>query len=135
MCRPPQKKQHEGHHAQLVDIVPRLYSHLVQSYTTSRRWCHQEFVVESGNGAQDIAEQHKDNPFVVLKVDTFFLSASREEVESNHGCNHTQPLEEREFLTKDGKGTDEHHDGACGVDRSDDGQGQVLDAEVAEEPR
>ena len=131
---PPEEEEHGEHHEELVDVVPRLHSELVKSHATVLRRCHEEFVVESGDGAEHVGEHHEDNPFVVLEVDALFLAGAREHVESDHGDDDTNPLPEVEPFGEEGEGSDEHHDGTGGVDGSDDGDGQVLESEVGEEP-
>ena len=72
-CGIPKEKQHDKHHAQLVDVVPGLDCHLVQS-DTSGRWCrHEVFVVESAACTEHVAQKHEYNPFVMAEIDAFFF--------------------------------------------------------------
>ena len=133
--RPPEEEEHGEHHEELVDVVPRLHGELVKSHATVLGRCHEELVVETGDGAEHVGEYHEDDPLVVLEVDALFLAGAREHVESDHGDDDTDPLPEVEAFGEEGEGADEHHHGTGGVDRTDDGDGQVLQSEVGEEPR
>ena len=132
--REPQEEEHGKHHEELVEGVPRLHGEFVQSHTTVLGRCHQELVVESADGAQHIGEHHEDNPFVVLEIDTFFLAGAREHPESYHGNDDTDPLPHIQPFAKERDAADEHPDGAGGIDGANDGNGQMFQPEVGEEP-
>ena len=43
--RPPYHQEHGSHEEALVDIVPALYDHSIQSHTTILGWSHQILIV------------------------------------------------------------------------------------------
>ena len=77
----PQHQQHDSHHEALVDIVPALHHHAVQSHTSTGRRSHEVFVVKTADCPQQRGEHDEINPTVVLEVDAFFLAATTEHEE------------------------------------------------------
>ena len=71
---------------------------------------------------------------VVAKVDALLLATTAQHEKRGDGQQHTRPLPAIEPLAKDEQGTHKHHYGASGIDRADDGQRQMLHAEVAQHP-
>jgi len=118
----PQDKEHDEHHEELVDVVPRLNGHLVESHS-SRRWSHEITVVESADGSEHIGEDDEGNPFVVTEVDAFFLPTTAHEVEGDDGDSDSYPLPHIEVLAQESEGSDEDHDGTGGIDGTNDGDG------------
>ena len=43
--RPPYHQEHGSHEEALVDVVPALHDHSIQSYTTILGWSHQILIV------------------------------------------------------------------------------------------
>ena len=70
----------------------------------------------------------------MFEVDALFSAGAREHVETYHGDDDTDPLPKVQSLRKEGQGTNEHHHRTGGIDGAYDGDGQVLQAEVGEEP-
>ena len=52
MTRPPQQQQHDAHHATLVDVVPALHQHPVDTDAAVVGSCHEIFVVKGADGTQ-----------------------------------------------------------------------------------
>ena len=71
---------------------------------------------------------------VVLEVDAFLLAATAQQQERGYGQQYTNPLPMVQALAKHQQGSDEHHYRARGIDRTNDGQGQMLHAEIAQDP-
>ena len=68
------------------------------------------------------------------EVDAFFLAAPAQHEERQHSQGHTRPLIKVQPLAEDQQRTDEHHDGACGIDGPHYRQRQMLHAEITEYP-
>ena len=130
----PEHQQHDEHHEELIDVVPRLDGHLVEPYACGG-WSHEVTVVESAHGSEHIGEDNEGYPFVVTEIDTFLLPTATHEVEGDDGDSDSHPLPYIEVLAQKREGSDEHHDGTGGVDGTYDGDGEVLHTEIAAEPR
>ena len=126
VVRPPEEQEHEEHHEELVDIVPGLNCQFVESHTVVLWRCHEEFIVESGYGSEDVGKDYEDDEAVVTEVNAFFLAGAREHVESDDGYGDSDPLPEVETFAKDGDTSDAYPDGTCGVDRTNDGEWEVF---------
>ena len=111
----PQEDEHEEHHEELVDVVPSLYGHLVESHTCGCRG-HKVTIIEAADGSENVCEDDKSDPFVMFEVDSFFLAASTHEVEGDDGDCNTCPLPRVEVLAHEGQSSDEHHNRAGGID-------------------
>ena len=119
--RIPQQQHHRSHHEELVDVVVTLYCHLVQSHAAVL-WCsHQILVVQTAYCSEDVCQHHEQNPFVVLEVDAFLLSASAKHEERYHGESHANPLVDVQPLAKHEECAHEHHYRARGVYRAYNG--------------
>ena len=131
---PPKRQEHEEHEEELVEGVPRLHGKFVESHSAVLRRSHEELVVEPRYGSQHIGQHHEHNPLVVLEVDALLLAGAREHVEAYDGDAHTHPLPQVQLFGKEGQGTYEHHYGARSVDGADDGEWQVLQPKVGQQP-
>ena len=96
---------------------------------------HDELVVEPAHGSHDRRENDADDPDVVREVHPFAPARAAQQEERDERQQHAGPLVAVEPLAEEEHRPDEHHHGARGVDRADDGDRQVFDAEVAEDPR
>lgn len=76
LCWPPDHQEHGSHEEALVDIVPALYDHSIQSHTAILRWSHQILVVETTHGTEHGSQYDEVDPLVVLEVDALLLSAA-----------------------------------------------------------
>ena len=73
---PPDHQEHGSHEEALVDIVPALYDHSIQSHTAILRWSHQILVVETTHGTEHGSQYDEVDPLVVLEVDALILYAA-----------------------------------------------------------
>ena len=131
---PPDHQQHSSHQEALVDVVPTLYDHSIQSHATIFWWSHQIFVVKTTHRTEYGSQNDEVNPLVVLEVDALFLSAARKHGERDNGKDDTNPLVEIEYLAVNQQGSYECHYRTGGVDRTHDGEWQMLHAEITEDP-
>ena len=83
--RPPDHEHHRSHEEELVDIVPALYNHSVQSYATILWGSHEIFVIKTADSSQYGSQDDEVDPLVMLEVDSFFLSAFAEHGERDDG--------------------------------------------------
>ena len=134
MFWPPEEPQHQTHHGTLVNIIPRLHHHAVESYAPTLYRRHQVFVIESAQRPKGCSAHNHIDPVVVLEIDALFLSATAQQEERRHCQKHTDPLPDVQAFAKHQKRTHQHHHRSCGIDRPHDGQGQMLHAEIAENP-
>ena len=132
--RPPYHQEHGSHEEALVDVVPALHDHSIQSYTTILGWSHQILVVETAYCTENGSQHDEVNPLVVLEVDALLLSAARKHGEGDDGKDDTNPLVEVEYLAVNQQGTHECHYRTGGIDRPHDGEWQMLHAEITEDP-
>ena len=132
LLRPPQDWQH---HHKLIEHEEALYDHVVDASSTCLHRCQQVLVEEGADGSKRGCEYCEDDPAVVAKIDALFLAAAAEEVEAEDGTEHTHPLIEIQAFAKDEDGPQQHHYRTGGIDGANDGQGQVLQGEIAAEPR
>ena len=126
--RPPHDGDDDGHHRELIEVVPPLHENGVELR-------HDEFVVQPAHGSGERREGHEDDPDIVREVDPLAAARAAQQQQRHERQPHAGPLAEVEPLAEDEHRPHEHHDGPRGVDRTHDRYGQVLDAEVAEYPR
>ena len=131
---PPEEHQHAEHHEALVDVIPALHHHPVESYPALFHWRHQVLVVQSANSTQQGCQHNEVYPVVMLEIYPFFLPAATEHIERDNGEQDTDPLIDVETFAKEQERTHQDHHGSCSIDRSDNGKGQVLHGEIAEHP-
>ena len=122
------RRHDQKHDAELVEVVPPLHEE-------GRQALHEVAVVEAAGGAEQRGGRHAYDPYVVAEVDALAAAGAAQHEERHYGQCHTRPLHAVEPLAENYQGAHEHHDGACGVDGADDGDGEVLDAVVPECPR
>ena len=126
--RIPQEQDDGAHDEHLVDVVPRLHQHGMEPR-------HQVLVVQAADGARHRRQDDEQNPLVVFEIDALLLTRTAQHKERKHGQQHANPLVEVQPLAKHQQGANKHHDGTRGIDGANDGERQVLHAEVAEYPR
>ena len=83
--RPPYHQEHRSHQEALVDVVPTLHDHAVQTYATILRWCHQILIVKTADGSEHGGKYDEVDPLVVLEVDALLLAAAAEHGEGDDG--------------------------------------------------
>ena len=125
--RKPEDKHHAAHNEHDINIAPCLHQHIVELP-------HECFVVERADSSQQRSRHSKPYPTVMLEVNALLLSTQAEHIEGDDGKGHTYPLPGIKPLAEDEQGAQQHHNGTRGVDGADDGDGQVLHAEIAEGP-
>ena len=133
-CWVPEQEKHREHHKELVDVVPRLDGEFVESHTVIGRRGHEKLVVESADGTQHIGQDDKENVLVVLEINTFLPARTRKHVEANHSNDDTHPLPEIKSLGEECECADKYHHRTGGVDRTDDGDREMLETKVGKEP-
>ena len=74
--RPPYHQEHRTHEEALVDVIPALNYHSVQSHTAILGWSHQILIVESAHRSEHGSQHDEVDPLVVLEVDALLLSAA-----------------------------------------------------------
>ena len=125
---PPQEHQHSSHQEKLIDIVPCLHHHVVET-------SHQVFVIQSAHRSQHGGQHHKPNPLVVLEVNAFLLSRTTQHEERDNGHQHPNPLVHIQALAEYQQSTHQCHDRTGRINRPHDGQRQMLHAKITERPR
>ena len=125
---PPEDADHDGHHPELVEVIPALHENRVEAR-------HDIFVVQPADGARHGRQGDEQNPEVMGEDDPFAAARTAQQEERHEGQRNAGPLVGVETLAEDHECPDEHHNGARGVDRPDDGDREVLHAEVTENPR
>ena len=124
---PPDDAGHDGHHPELVKVVPALHENRVEAR-------HDELVVKPADGARDGRQGDEQNPDIMGEDDPFAAARTAQQEERHEGQRNAGPLAGVETFAEDREGPDEHHHGARGVDRADDGEREMLHAEVSENP-
>lgn len=74
------------------------------------------------------------NPFVMLEVDSLLLARTAQHEKGYYGKHHANPLIKVQAFAKHKHGTYKHHHGARRINRSHDGQRQMLHPEITEYP-
>ena len=134
MLRPPQQPQHHAHHRALVNVIPRLHHHTIQSNTPVLHGRHQILVIESAHGSQQRRSHNHIDPVVVLEVDTLLLATTAQHQKRHHSQQHTNPLPHVQSFTKKQESTHQHHHRPRSVDRPHNRQRQMLHAKVTQNP-
>ena len=142
-CWRPADEADDAHHQDLVEIIPRLDDHFIETAiwpesekTLAILWItHQELVVEARDGAEDGAGNDHPDPDAALERDTFLLATSTDHGEGEDGDEHAGPLPRVELLAEDKNGSEQNEDRTGGVDRRGDGQREVLQTVVSTDPR
>ena len=70
----------------------------------------------------------------MLEVDSLFLARTAQHEEGHYGKQHANPLIKVQAFAKHKHGTYKHHHGARRINRSHDGQRQMLHPEITEYP-
>ena len=70
----------------------------------------------------------------MFEVNSLFLAASAQQIEAQDGEQDTSPLPKVQPLAKDEQGSYQNHDRPSRIDWADNRDGQVFDADVAEQP-
>ena len=68
------------------------------------------------------------------EVDALPLAASAQHEKAYDGQQDTHPLVGIQSLSEDDERSQEHHHGTSGIDGTYEGEGQMLDAAIAESP-
>ena len=95
---------------------------------------HDVLVIKAADGTQHGSQHDEIDPMVVFEVDAFLLATLAKHKERGYRQQHAYPLPHIQTFAKEKKGAHKHHHGSGGIDGTDDGQGQVLHAEIAEHP-
>lgn len=75
-CWPPYNHQYGQHQPALIDVVPTLHDHPVESHTAIGRRCHEVFVIKSADCSEHGCQYDAQYPSVVFKINALFLSAA-----------------------------------------------------------
>ena len=132
---PCHEQKDEAHHDGLILIVPPLHEQLVKPCPTLSCGRHKVFVKEATDGTEQGGTGQKAYPTVVGETDALALATPTEQEQREDGQQHTRPLPSIQTLAIDQKRTDQDKYGTAGVNRTYDGERQVLDGIVAAYPR
>ena len=127
-ARPPDQQHGRGHHPELIEGIPALHEDRVEP-------ARDELVVQPARSPQHGSRGDAVDPDVVTEIDPFPAARPAQQKERSYGQHHADPLIPVEPLAEDQHGPHERHHRPCGVDRPDDRQRQMFDAEIAEYPR
>ena len=127
-ARPPEDADDDRHQAEQIEVAPALHEDRVEAR-------HDIFVVQSAYDGGQSRHRDTEYPDVVTEIDPFAAARTAQQEEREEGQHDAGPLAGVEPLAEDEHGADKHHDGARGIDRTDDGNRQVFHGEIAENPR
>lgn len=121
----PADEADNTHHQDLVEVIPRLDDHLIESAvgpdaeeSLAIVWItDEELVVEARDGAEDGADDDHPDPDTALERDTFLLATATDHRESEDGDEYASPLPRVELFAKDEDGAEQDEDWTGGVDR------------------
>ena len=125
--REPQRGAYYRHDQQLVEVEPALSEHRTEHP-------HHMLVVESAHGSCHGSCCHAPYPPVVPEVYVLLFAGAAHEENGEDGQQDTGPLIEIESFAEDDHGSHEHHHRTGRIDRPDDGQRDVLEAEISADP-
>lgn len=142
-CWGPADEADDTHHQYLVEIIPRLDDHLIETAvwpesekTLAILWItHQKLVVKARDSAEDGAGNDHPDPDAAFERDSFLLATATDHREGQDGDEYTCPLPRVELLAEDKDGTEQDKDRTSGIDRGCDGQRKVLQSVVSADPR
>lgn len=118
----------------MIEVVIGLNGHAVECESAVCGRSHEEFVVKTACGTENTGQDDGKDPAIVSEVDSFFFSATAQEIEGEDGDKDAGPLPEIERLLKDEDGAEEDENGSRGINGADESEGEVFHPEVAEEP-
>ena len=126
--------EYRCHHQALIDVVPALRHHAVKSYSAVLRTCHQILVEQTAARSRQCCQHKEAYPLVVAEVNAFLPAASRKQEQRNHCKNDTGPLPAVQPFSKYGHCSHKRHHRTCGIDGTDNRQGEMCYGEIAEYP-
>ena len=126
----PYSSTNYTHHGELVDAKPTL--HKDRGDIAPR---YEELIVEATNCAKQHGGKHCPHIAVITEVYVLLSTRATQQIERDDGKQHTTPLPEVKFFTKEQYSTQQYNNGARGIHRAHDGERQVLNGVEATQPR
>ena len=126
--RVPDKSADHSHDEQLIEVEPALHEHRAERL-------HYELVVQTAHHTHECRKSQTPDPFIALEINVFLLARTAHQEDRDYGQYDTDPLVGVKPLTEDQHCSHKHKYRSCRIDRSDDGQRQVLQTEISADPR
>ena len=125
--RIPEQTADGGHYQHLIEVKPALDEHRAER-------SHDMFVIESADHSHQYRPGKAPYPFVAFEVYVFLFPGEAHQ-EDGYDCEqNARPLICIEFLTEDQHRSDQHQHRSGRIDRTHDGEREMLESEVPADP-
>ena len=116
------------HDEQLVEVEPALDEHRAEGL-------HDELVVQTADHSEKCRKSYTPDPLIVLEINVFLLACAAHQEDGADGEYDADPLVGVEPFAEDQHRSHQHQHRSGGIDRSDDGQREVLQTKISADPR